>query len=71
MVSYLNFGFKEAVGDMYPNCTRNNNYNLHKKKFKKKKKRKKNGLCLFIFIVVGPVEYYKYKLGFFSHCQCF
>ena len=35
---------------------------IKKKKFKKK--RKKNGLCLFIFIVVGPVEYYKYKLGF-------
>ena len=42
-----------------------------KKKKNFKKKRKKNGLCLFIFIVVGPVEYYKYKLGFFSHCQCF
>ena len=35
-----------------------------KKKKKFKKKREKNGLCLFIFIVVGPVEYYKYKLGF-------
>jgi len=48
VVSCLNFGFKEAVGDMYPNCTRNiNNYSFHKKK---KKEKKEWALFIYLFL---------------------